>query len=263
MTDSKSAAQAPLIGVIGDDWQAALLAARLAATGRRTLYHTLKSAPLPSHTPGLEAATPADIAIECRALIIAIDDTSCVRRLLLGTPDRAGLMHDLQPSTIVIDASIRPVRETHALLGILGLRGIGLADAALIGPPEALAAGTMTVFAGGYPDAADLAKPILAAFGRVERTGPLGSAQTAAALMGYVEAAHVTARSEALAVGKALGLSPETLARVLQDAPDNANIVRLNRRADLVRSLAEEKGLGAEIIDFQRRKAPLATPENR
>ena len=249
------------IGLIGDDRQTAVLATRLAMTGRRVLYHLLKSVPPPARTPNLEAAaTPTDIAFECAAVILAVDDTARVRQLLLGTPDRAGLVAELRPGTIVIDTGVRLARETQAFLGILGTRGIGLVDAALIGPSEACSSGTMTVFAGGFPDALEAAEPILSAFGRVERTGPLGSAQTAAALMGYVEAAHVTARSEALAVGQALGLSSATLTRVLQGIPDNQNIVQLNRSADLVRSLAEEKGLSADIIAFERRKRPT---ENR
>jgi 3-hydroxyisobutyrate dehydrogenase len=264
MSDNTGAAQAAVIGIIADDQHGLVLGSRLAAVGCRVLFHNL-SAPLQSAlSPNLEiGVTPADIAIECAVIVLAIDDTSRIRHLLLGAPDRAGLMHDLAPGTLVIDTGVRLARETQAILGILGTRGVGLVDAALIGAPQALASGTMTVFAGGYPDALEDAEPVLSHFGRVQRTGPLGSAQTAAALMGYVEAAHVTARSEALAVGRALGLSPETLARVLQDAPDDANIVRLNRRADLVRSIATEKGLGADIIAFERRSGPRSSGENR
>lgn len=284
MSDTLSAAQVPAAGLITDDPGGVLLGLRLAAAGHRVLFYHLTTPSLPSLAqpdlappaptlPGLAqsrlganieaAATLADIAIECSVIVLAIDDTTRVRQILFGSPGRAGLIHDMAPGTLVIDTGVRLVRESQALLGILGTRGISLVDAALIGAPEALARGTLTVFTGGFPDAVNEAEPLLSSFGRVERTGPLGSAQTAAALMGYVEAAHVSARSEALAVGSALGLSPEVLTRVLQDAPDTANVVRLTRRADIMRALAKEKGLTAEILAFERRNAPNGATENR
>lgn len=252
------------IGLIGHDPQCALLAHRLAHAGRRVLHYMGPGTAHPLHGPNIEsAATPTDIAFACEIVLLAIDETAAVRQLLMGGPDRAGLASELASGSVVIDLGVRPPRETQGLIGILGTRGIGLVDAALIGAHEAIASGTLTVLAGGFPDALDKAEPVLAEFGRVQRTGTLGSAQTAAALMGYVEAAHVAARSQALAMGSALGLAPDTLASVFQDSHDTANIVRLNRRADLVRVLAEERGLGGDVIDFMEHKRHLSSTESR
>lgn len=244
------------IGIIGTDAQAAALALKFAASGARVLHHITPPAPALSRHANLEGvATPTDIALECTIVILSIDDTQRVRQLLLGDADRAGLAAELSPGAIVIDMGMRPPRETQTLLGILGLRGIGLVDAAWIGEPDTSPSGNLTVLAGGFPDALDLALPVLERLGRVERCGPLGSAQTAAALMGYAELAHVTAQAEALAIADALGLARALLSPAVAAAPESAKIDRLNRRSDVVHAIAADSDKGATILAFQRPNA--------
>jgi 3-hydroxyisobutyrate dehydrogenase len=252
------------VGFVSNDAQAAQIVLRLAEAGRRVSHHIFGGAEKPARAPGIEAAaTPADIADECSIILILVDDTSELRKMLMGTVDRRGLAADMRPASVLVDLGVRPPRETQSLLGLLGMRGVGVVDAALLGSPGALTKGTLTILAGGYPEALDQAEPVLRLLGTVERTGPLGSAQTAAALTGYVEAAHMAARADALAVGQALGLSAATLSNVLKDEPEMGNVVRLNRRADALRKIAEEKGLGAQIIDLAERRRTPGTSESR
>jgi sensor c-di-GMP phosphodiesterase-like protein len=71
--------------------------------------------------------------------------------------------------------------------------------------------------------------------------------------MGYMEAAHRIAHEEAVSVGRALGLSGETLARVLDsDGASNmpTNVVSLARRTGLALKLATDYGVSADVIDF-------------
>ncbi|MEQ1715489.1 MAG: NAD(P)-binding domain-containing protein [Hyphomicrobium sp.] len=247
-------------GLIANEPEAMLIARRLTAAGRRVLHVMLSPAARLGPGPNLEAAaTPADIAIECDTIAIAIDDTRVFLQLLLGTPERPGLMNDLAPGTVLIDFGIRPPREAQSILGITGLRGVSVVDAALIGGGDALSRGTAKVLVGGYPDAVDAATPLLCELGTIERTGPLGSAQTAAALMGYVEAAHFAARADAMTFGTALGLQTHALTRILDDAPEEQNVVRFQRRAELAYKIAEERGLGGDVVAF-RRLGPVETP---
>lgn len=244
------------IGIIATDAQGSALALKLAASGCRVLHHITPPAGGLSGRANLErVATPSDIALECNVVILSIDDTQRVRHLLLGDADRAGLAAELSPGAIVIDMGMRPPRETQALLGILGLRGIGLVDAAWIGEPDPSPSSNLTVLAGGFPDALDRAVPVLERLGSVERCGPLGSAQTAAALMGYAELAHVTAQAEALAIADALGLSRALLSPAVAEAPESAKIDRLNRRSDVLHAIAAESDKGATILAFQRPNA--------
>jgi 3-hydroxyisobutyrate dehydrogenase len=251
------------IGVICSNTSGLAVAERIAATGRRVLLHMTDVTHLGRLPKNIEAApTPTDIGFDCTVVFSFIDDSTAFRTLLLGTPDRMGLGAELNPGAVIVDFGARPPRETQALLAITGMRGVAIVDAALTSPASALTSGNARILAGGYPDALDEVEPVLALLGTVDRTGPLGSAHTAAALMGYMEAAHRVAHDEALAVGQALGLSAETLARVLDsDRPgtsntgdgltgDAANIVTLTHRTGLALKLATDRGVSADVIDF-------------
>lgn len=241
------------IGLIATDAAAAAIARRLAAIGRRVLYLMLPPATPLARAPDLEAAaTVADIGIGCDTVLLAIDDMDVLRGVLIGDEDRPGIAADLAPGSLIIDFSTRPPRELQSILGIMGMRGVSLVDAAIIGDVSALERGAGNVLAGGFPDAVDLAMPVLGELGSVERTGPLGSAQTAAALMGYVEAAHFSAQTEVLTVGAALGLKPGALARLLSDARGPENIVRLKARAELARSLMDGCEREGKVLSFTR-----------
>jgi 3-hydroxyisobutyrate dehydrogenase len=245
------------IGVIGSDEYGAAIATRLAASGLRVLYYAIAGSPYVAPAPRLELApTPTDIAFECDITLAAVEDTESLRTLVLGSSSRMGLGAEMQPGSILVDLGARTPRELHALLGVLGTRGVALLDATLIGGPDAIADGRAKILLGGYPDSAAIATTTLSLLGSVEQTGPLGSAHAAAALMGHVEAAHAVAREEAIALGNACGLTQETVTRVLADEtlPHGFNVVQLARRAELARLIARERGGGADVIDLAAAK---------
>jgi 3-hydroxyisobutyrate dehydrogenase len=254
------------IGVIGNDEYGPAIAGRLSACGCRTLYSALPGSPAIARGQRLELSpTPTDLAFECPVALAAIEDTETFRALLLGDADRMGLGAELQPGSVLIDLGARTPRELQALLGLLGTHGVAIVDAALIGGPEAAAEGRAKILLGGYPDAVEIAAAALSLLGHVERTGPLGSAHAAAALMGYIETAHAVAREEAVALGNACGLAPETLKRVLSDEQlaRGLNVVQLARRAELARRIARDRGITADIIDLAAEKRVRQRGENR
>jgi len=263
-TVSRPGSARPL-GLITNDPAGVLIAKRLAATGHRVICLTLEPAARPVSTSAFleSASNVADIARECDVVAIAIDDMAVLRALLLGDEDRAGLAGELPSGSNLIDFGMRPPREVQSILGLVGMRGIGVIDAAVLGSADALGRGSAKVLAGGFPDAIDAVMPILSELGTVERTGPLGSAQTAAALMGYVEAAHFVARSEAISVGAQLGIKPSSLNRIFNDAPEAENIFRFQQRAEFARRMAEDRGLGGDVITFQRLRPAGPPNESR
>lgn len=241
------------IGLIGNDPGCAAVAQRLGATGHRVLHLMLAPAEkLPRGNYLEAAATVADIAIDCDVILLAIEDTAMLRTVLLGDADRPGLAADLMPGSVLIDLGMRPPREVQSVLGLVGMRGVAVVDAALVGANAAVLGGTANVLVGGFPDAVERVLPILGELGRIERTGPLGSAQTAAALMGYVEAAHFEARSEAITVGAALGLKAHTLSQLFHEAPDPSNVIRFEKQAKLARRLSTEGSTTGTVLSFRR-----------
>lgn len=247
-------AQSHPIGLVANvSDEATAIAGRFVAAGHRVVWLTPTGRTSLTAARGIEhVATAADIGGECEVVLALIDDTDDLRRILFGTSDRAGLGVEMTAGSVLIDLGVRPPRETQSFLGMLGMRGVAVADAAILGSPQTIVEGGATVLTGGFADTLDSIEPSLKILGRIERTGPLGSAHTAAALMGYVEAAHAAAREEALAVGRAFGVLPGALDRVVEGRLDagQTNVLHLRHRAELARRLAADQGLTADIISF-------------
>ncbi|RUP09265.1 NAD(P)-binding domain-containing protein [Hyphomicrobium sp.] len=245
------------IGVIGNDEFGSAIAERIAACHFHTMYVGLAGAPFVTYGKMLERANEASIATECPIVLAAIEDTETFRHLLVGEGDhQPPVTSGPRRGTILVDLGARTPREFQALVEILEQRDVTLVDAALIGGPDATAHGHAKILLGGDLTAVEIAESVLSLLGNVERTGPLGSAHAAAALMGYVEAAHAVAREEALALGSACGLSPETLQRVLssETSPRELNVVQLARRAALARRIARDRHGSADIINLAAEK---------
>ncbi len=253
------------IGVIGNDEFGPAIAERIAACRLHTLYAALPGSPTASFGEMLEELpTGPPSAPGCPIVLAAIEDTETFRMLFIDDA-KTDLGIELCPGSVLIDLGARTPDELQTLLGILEARGVALVDAALIGGPEAATEGRAKILLGGDETAVVVAESVLSLLGTVERTGPLGSAHAAAALMGYIEAAHAVAREEAIALGAACGLTPETLTRVLSDEtrPHGLNVVQLARRAELARRIARDRSGGADIIDLAAEKQARNRRENR
>lgn len=242
------------IGIVAADGSARAIAERLAQSGERVLIYQIDRGHHGASAKNIEAAaTPTDIAFDCDIVLSFIDDTTVFRDFLIGTRERTGLAAEMNPGAILVDFGVRPPRETQALLGVTGMRGVAILDAAFTGAQDGTSTAQKTILLGGFPDSADLAEPVLRRIGNIERTGPLGSAHTTAALIGYLEAAHHVARDEAIAVGYALGLPRDALQRHL-DGPragsSATNIFNMAARTRLVMKLARDRGLTADVVDF-------------
>ncbi|WP_045836817.1 NAD(P)-binding domain-containing protein [Hyphomicrobium sp. 99] len=244
------------IGVIGNDEFGSAIAERIAACHFHTVYAALPGSPPPvTHGELLEQISEPGAAFQCPIVLAAIEDTETFRQLLIGDgkpPSTAGP----RPGAVLVDLGARTPREFQVLFEVLEQRDVALADAALIGGPDATMHGRAKILLGGDLAAVEIAESVLSLLGNVERTGPLGSAHAAAALMGYIEAAHAVAREEALALGAACGLAPETLKRVLSDesSPRELNVVQLARRAALARRIARDRRGSADIINLAAEK---------
>jgi 3-hydroxyisobutyrate dehydrogenase len=254
------------IGVIGNDEFGPAIAERIAACRLHTLYAALPGSPPAIYGEMLEPlpTLPSDRALECPIVLAAVEDTETFRILFVDDA-KTGFGIELQRGSVLVDLGARTPDELQSLLKLLEARDIALVDAALLGGPEAIADGRAKILAGGEETAVEIAESVLSLLGHVERTGPLGSAHAAAALMGYVEAAHAVAREEAIALGAACGLTPETLTRVLSDEtrPRGLNVVQLARHAALARRIARDRSDSADIIDLAAEKQARNRRENR
>jgi 3-hydroxyisobutyrate dehydrogenase-like beta-hydroxyacid dehydrogenase len=102
-------------------------------------------------------------------------------------------------------------------------RGVAYLEAPLSGGDDegsgvdAARAGATTFICGGRPDALERARPLLAVLGRhVVHVGPAGDGAAAKLVSNHLAGLHNLVAAEALAVGRAAGLSLDTILSVLR-----------------------------------------------
>jgi 2-hydroxy-3-oxopropionate reductase len=160
------------------------------------------------------AASPAEVGRACSVVITMVPDSPDVEAVLLG-PD--GVCTAAKPGTLLIDMStIAPaaVRRIHETVAAKGFR---MLDAPVSGGDVGAKAGTLSIMVGGTPEDFERARPVFAAMGKtITLCGPAGAGQLVKACNQIVGALVLNAISEALVFGRAAGVDPEIMIRVLQ-----------------------------------------------
>lgn len=199
------------IGIAGSGPLASAIAMRLADGGRRVITHgiNLKEA-RPKHRIEI-APNLFDLASECEAVIAVYDTHAALRAALTGTADRPGLLGAMRPGLLLVDLSGGLPEECRHLAGQLAGGAIGHIECAQLGGPEAIGAGTASIYAGGFGDHIDQLAPILSCLGSLKRVGPQGSARMFVALSETVRAANALALEDVQAIAHASGFVPEDL----------------------------------------------------
>ncbi|MDR6611110.1 NAD(P)-binding domain-containing protein [Leifsonia sp. 1010] len=129
---------------------------------------------------------------------------------------------ELRAGAVWIDLTSGDPGRTSALAETAAERGIEVIAAPMGGGPEDAAAGTLTFYVGGAPDAVDRATPILnrlSADGGIRRCGPRPSDGVVVKLLANaLWFANAVAAAEALLIGAAQGLAPQHLHALLADS---------------------------------------------
>src|SRR5262249_59631069 len=104
-------------------------------------------------------------------------------------------------------------RETaEASAARAGPRGIGVIDAPVSGGPHDIAAGRLTLFAGGADDVVERVRPVLQAYGDpVLHVGPLGAGQRVKLVNNTLFAAQIGLVADAVRLGAQLGVDEAVL----------------------------------------------------
>jgi 3-hydroxyisobutyrate dehydrogenase len=151
-----------------------------------------------------------DAFAACDVVVTMLPNDAIVRDALVGW----GIAAALDPAAVVVDMSSSNPTATRALGAELP---VTLIDAPVSGGVPRAEAGTLSIMVGSDDeDAVARARPVLEALGdRIFRVGPLGAGHALKALNNFLAATAYAATAEALEVGKAYGLDPETLIEVV------------------------------------------------
>jgi 2-hydroxy-3-oxopropionate reductase len=204
------------VGVIGLGAMGLPIAERLAARGLApVVVRDLADPPLArlAAAGATRARLPAGLAAVVDVVVLSLPDGPAVEQVALGAD---GIVFGGRPGLVVLDTSTIEPERSRAVAAELAKAGIAYLDAPVSGGTPAAVAGTLSVMAGGDPDALERARPVLDAIAeRVAHLGPVGAGQIAKACTQLIVLGTIEIVAEALALGEASGLDPAALREAL------------------------------------------------
>jgi 2-hydroxy-3-oxopropionate reductase len=158
------------------------------------------------------AASAAEAARGADAAITMLPDGPAVLELMEG---EAGILAALPEGALAVDMSTIAPAEARRLAAAGAACGVGMLDAPVSGGDVGARAGTLTIMVGGEPAEFARALPLLEAMGSsVTHVGPAGAGQVVKACNQVAVALILEGLVEAVTLGAAAGVDPETILEV-------------------------------------------------
>jgi 3-hydroxyisobutyrate dehydrogenase-like beta-hydroxyacid dehydrogenase len=175
--------------------------------------------------------------------------------VLLSLPDSRAieavvdeLEGHLRAGQIVVDLSTAAPSSTVALHERLAARGVAYVDAGISGGAAGAEAGTLTIMAGGEPEALERVGPVLAHFAAaVHHMGASGSGHVAKLINNFLNAISLAATAEAMVAARKAGLDLRQLLEVINTS-SGVNFATLNRFPRIVEGDYLEGGLTSDLM---------------
>ncbi|GAA4608915.1 3-hydroxyisobutyrate dehydrogenase [Actinoplanes octamycinicus] len=162
------------------------------------------------------ADTVADAVAGADLVITMLTDGAAVEAVLFGS----GVAW--RPGTVLVQMSTIGRDATGTIVDRLPA-GVSFVDAPVMGSVDAVAAGTLTILAGGAVEAAE---PVLRHLGTVQRCGAAGAASAVKVLQMTAALTAIGALRDTLAVGGALGFDRAAAVELLAAGPLGAALRR-------------------------------------
>ena len=224
------------------------------------------------------AQSPAQVAERCETVITMVVDGSQVETVLLGDE---GAARGAREGLLCIDMSTIGPRAARRIGERVAERRIGFIDAPVTGSSPKAEDGTLTIMAGGAPDAFERARPLFDAMGElVVHVGDVGQGQLVKVINNAVAAANTVLVAEALVAGGQAGADLDALVAVMgagsgasamlelkagpMRAHDWTTLFKLEHMLKDVRLCIEEaSAAGVEVELIERTEQVLAHAERR
>lgn len=157
-------------------------------------------------------AAIADVASDADAVIVCVFTDEQVRQVCLDD----GLLAAMQAGSVLVLHTTGSPRTAQALAERGRAGGVAVVDAPVSGGPHDIAAGTVTVFAGGNPDAVQRVLPALSSYADpVLQVGPTGNGQLVKLVNNTLFAAQIGLVAESVRLAGRLGVDEATLLSAL------------------------------------------------
>jgi 3-hydroxyisobutyrate dehydrogenase len=179
--------------------------------------------------------------------------------VLPGAPEvddaAPGAIAGLREGALWIDLTSNDPRVAERLAELAASRRVDAVGAPMAGGVAAAETGTLGFFVGGSPAAVDRARPVLAALGPAEGVVPVGasvgSGYVAKLLANTLWFGQAIAVTEALLLGRSLGLAPRELARVLAQSAGGSVFIDRHLDALLAGDYLETFGIDRVVDELE------------
>lgn len=212
------------IGFIGLGNMGYPMAGRLADAGHRLIVTDREKAVVDSfvaaHHTAVDASLESPAWQNADIIITMLPNSAIVEQVILqsGLSERAAL------NTLFVDMSSSEPIRSRELAETLERKGFGYLDAPVSGGVRGAQSGQLAIMVGGRWQDLEQVRKIFDVLGKsVIHVGGPGSGHAAKALNNLVSAASVVATVEALHIGQAFGINPETLTEVLNASSGRSN----------------------------------------
>lgn len=212
------------VAVIGLGAMGRRIARRLLDSGHELLVWNrdqAKMAPL-TGLGAIPAQSPAQAARRADVVITMVSDDRALREITEGD---AGIAAGAAASTTVIQMSTVGSDAVTRLASALPAEA-ALLDAPVLGSVDEAESGSLRIFAGGPPSLVEQWTPLLSELGSVVHVGPLGAGTAAKLVANSALFGVLGVLGEALALARALQLSPDVAFEVLAATPLAAQVER-------------------------------------
>lgn len=176
---------------------------------------------------GHAAGSPAEAAQAARYAVVVVNDARQVDAVLSGP---GGLLEALPAgATLWLACTVGP-DYARGLARDLQHRGILMLDGPVSGGALNARRGTLSVLAGGSPEALAALRPLMQTCAtRIHHVGEAGTGSTVKMINQVLVASHIALTAEALALGLKAGVDLPQLVRAVRDSSGNS--VMFDKRA--------------------------------
>lgn len=156
-------------------------------------------------------------------VLVSVFDTAALTATLTGTE---GIFASARKGTVIVDLGTSDVDETKQLAAEAEKQGYFYVDAPVSGGTRGAEGGTLTIMAGGRPEAIAQAQPILDILGRTNHMGQSGSGQSTKLVNQLILGETLVAVAEGLNLAIALGLEPGRVREALLGGFAESRVLR-------------------------------------
>lgn len=162
----------------------------------------------------------SDLIRDVNTVLVSLPNPVATQEAVLGP---SGVLAACRPGALIVDTSTIDPATAREVARRAAAHNLDYVEAPLSGGDEegsgvdAARTGAATFICGGTAEAVERARPLLNILGRhILHVGPAGAGATAKLVSNHMAGLHNLVASEALAVGRAAGLSLETMLTVLR-----------------------------------------------